>query len=56
MVEVLLEDAQKEKAVYDEIDKTMKKLEPQVQSGAIDYDKMYGMVKKQVFKEKKFTP
>lgn len=51
---VLLDDIQKEAAIEAEAKKTMEKFRKQVESGEIDYQKMYNMVKKQLMKEKKF--
>jgi len=51
---ILIADAKKEVAIENEAKKMMQKFEKQVQSGEIDYQKMYGMVKKQLMKEKKF--
>jgi hypothetical protein len=53
---VILTDAKKEEEIEALTKKTMEKFERQVESGEIDYHKMYGMVKKQIMKEKKFTP
>ena len=53
---VILADARKEEEIEALTKKTMQKFEAQVESGEIDYHKMYGLVKKQIMKEKKFTP
>lgn len=53
---LILADAKKEEEIEALAKKMMEKFEPQVQSGEIDYHKMYGMVKKQIMKEKKFVP
>jgi hypothetical protein len=53
---IILMDAKKEEEIDTLAKKMMEKFEPQVQSGEIDYHKMYGMVKKQIMKEKKFIP
>lgn len=56
MEAVLLADAHKEEEIENEARKMMSKFESQIQSGEIDYHKMYTMVKKQLMKDKKFTP
>lgn len=53
---ILLADAHKEEEIENEARKMMTKFEAQIQSGEIDYHKMYTMVKKQLMKDKKFTP
>jgi hypothetical protein len=53
---IIMADAKKEEEIETLTKKMMEKFEPQVESGEIDYHKMYGMVKKQIMKEKKFTP
>lgn len=52
---VFLADMKKEEEIDTLTKKTMEKFAKQVESGEIDYHKMYGMVKKQIMKEKKFT-
>lgn len=52
--QVLLEDVQQEEAILKEAEKMMEKFKSQVQSGEIDYEKMFGMIKKQLIKEKNF--
>jgi len=46
----------REEEIENEAKKMMAKFESQIQSGEIDYHKMYTMVKKQLMKDKKFTP
>jgi hypothetical protein len=53
---ILLADAHKEEEIENEARKMMAKFEAQIQSGEIDYHKMYTMIKKQLMKDKKFTP
>lgn len=53
---IILTDAKREEEIETLAKKMMEKFEAQVQSGEIDYHKMYGMVKKQIMKEKKFVP
>ena len=53
---VILADAKKEGEIEAEAKKMMEKYRSQVESGEIDYQKMYGMIKKQLIKEKKFIP
>ena len=53
---ILLADAHKEEEIENEAKKMMTKFEAQIQSGEIDYHKMYTMVKKQLMKDKKFVP
>lgn len=51
---VLVADANTEQAIEDEAKKTMEKFKAQVESGQIEYHKMFQMVKKQLMKEKGF--
>jgi len=51
---VFLADVKKEDEIETEAKKMMEKFRPQVESGEIDYQKMYTMVKKQLMKDKKF--
>ncbi len=53
---VFLADIKKEEEIDTLTKAMMEKFTKQVESGEIDYHKMYGMVKKQIMKEKKFTP
>ena len=53
---VLLADAQLEDDLELLAKKTMEQFRKQVESGEIDYHKMFQMVKKQLMKEKKFIP
>lgn len=53
---ILLVDARTEVEIDAAAKKMMEKFRPQIESGEIDYHKMYGMVKKQIMKEKKFIP
>lgn len=53
---VFLADARKEEEIENEAKKMMEKFEKQVASGEIEYHKMYSMIKKQLMREKKFTP
>ena len=52
----LLADAQLEDDLGLLAKKTMEQFRKQVESGEIDYHKMFQMVKKQLMKEKKFIP
>ena len=51
---ILLADARIEDEIEREAKKTMEKFRSQIESGEIDYQKMYAMVKKQLIKDKKF--
>jgi len=51
---ILLADAHIEEDIEAEAKKMMEKYRSQVESGEIDYHKMYTMIKKQIMKEKKF--
>lgn len=51
---VLLTDAKKEDEIENEAKKMMEQFRPQVESGEIDYQKMYAMIKKQLIKDKNF--
>ncbi len=53
---ILLADAKLEDEIERTAKGTMDQFRKQVESGEIDYHKMYQMVKKQLMKEKKFTP
>lgn len=53
---ILLSDARTEVEIDAAAKKMMEKFRPQIESGEIDYHKMYTMVKKQLMKEKKFIP
>lgn len=53
--DVLLVDAQTEIDILNKASATMEQFKQQIQSGQIEHDKMYTMVKKQLAKEKKFT-
>lgn len=53
---ILLADVQMEDEIEKEARAMMEKYRAQVQSGEIDYQKMYGMVKKELMKKKKFIP
>lgn len=53
--DILLVDAQTEVDLLDQASKMMDQFKAQIQSGQIEYDKMYGMIKKQLAKDKKFT-
>ena len=52
---ILLADARAEDDIEVHAKEMMKKFMPQVQSGEIDYQKMYGMIKKQLIRDKKFV-
>ena len=53
---ILLTDAQQETDIENTAKKMMEKFKKQIESGEIEYQKMYTMVKKQIMKEKKFIP
>lgn len=52
---ILANDARLEEQIEAEAKKMMQKFQAQVESGEIEYQKMYTMVKKQIMKEKKFV-
>lgn len=51
---VLLSDAKMEDDIEKQAKTMMDQYKTQVQSGQIDYHKMYSMIKKQLIKDKKF--
>lgn len=53
---ILLSDSLAEQEIETLAKKTMEKFRDKVESGEIEYHKMYMMVKKQLMKEKKFVP
>ena len=53
---ILLSDAKLEDDIDAVARKMMDKFRPQIESGEIDYHKMHILVKKQIMKERKFTP
>ena len=53
---ILLSDAKLEDDIDAVARKMMDKFRPQIESGEIDYHKMHTLVKKQIMKERKFTP
>lgn len=52
---VIKADLHLEEEIEKQAKKTMEQFKTQVESGEIDYHKMYTMVKKQLMKEKGFT-
>ncbi len=52
---VLSNDAKLEEQIEAQAKKTMEQFKAQIESGEIEYQKMYNMVKKQIMKEKKFV-
>ncbi|MBF0106005.1 MAG: DUF507 family protein [Deltaproteobacteria bacterium] len=51
---ILFQDARTQEVIETEAKEMMKKFKDKVQSGEIDYQKMYGMILKQLMKDKKF--
>lgn len=52
---ILTTDARIEEQIEAEAKKMMEKFQKQVESGEIEYQKMYNMLKKQLMKDKKFV-
>lgn len=52
---VILADAKVEEDIDGQAKKMMEKFRTQIESGEIEYNKMYVMIKKQLCKEKKFV-
>jgi hypothetical protein len=52
---IIFADLKVEEDIEREARAMMDKYRAQVESGAIDYQKMYGMIKKQLIKDKGFT-
>ncbi len=53
---ILLDDWEKEQEIDRLVKKTMDQVRAQNQDDQFDYQKMYGMVKRQIIKDKGFTP
>lgn len=53
---VIMADVNAELEIEQTARKVMEQYRAQVESGAIDYQKMYSLIKKQLIKERKFTP
>lgn len=51
---ILIADAKKEQEINDEAEAMMDKFKKQVESGEVDYQKMFQMIKKQLIKDKNF--
>ena len=52
---VILRNLEQEEAIHEEVKKIMEQYRAQIASGAIDSQKVYSMIKKQVAKERKFV-
>lgn len=53
---VIAADVKIEQEIEQQARLMMDKYRAQVEKGEIDYQKMYGMIRKQLIKERKFTP
>lgn len=52
--DILLTDSQTEIDILNKVSETIEQFRAQIQSGQVEHDKMYSMIKKQVAKDKKF--